>query len=54
MDYEIEQHYYIPVNNFKDSDKRSYFTSAKTQRDNYFCQDNSDDYSYSYGDTTWK
>lgn len=54
MDYETPQHYYIPTNNSKDSDKRSYFASSvKTQRDSYFYQDSSDDYEYSYGET-WK
>lgn len=56
MDFEIPQAYYIPDNNSKESDKRNYFSkvSEKTKRDMYFCQDSSDDYSYSYGDTTWK
>lgn len=64
MDFDSEQSYYIPSNNSKESDKRNYWNtpSDKTARDIYFCQDNSDDYSYGsgyvcthdIGDTRWK
>lgn len=54
MHFETEQSYYVPSNNSKESDKRNYWDipSDKTARDIYFCQDNSED--YSYGDTRWK
>ena len=54
MDFETPQTYNIPFNNSKERDKRNYCNniSEKTARDIYFCQDNSDD--YSYGDTRWK